>query len=315
MKQTEWVGVDTHKNTVACYKDGKFKEFQTTKKGFESALKWAGDDSKWAIEGAYCFGQPFTAYLIKNGHQVYEVNPILTKSWRTAISLNKNKNDYGDAKVISLFANTTNLQPVSLETVKLKQQLTARKLAVKQRTEIGNSIKMLLATRGHELPFNDWDTKKSVKWLLNQEDTILKNFGNILNALNTTIKQLEVEIEKELPELAQKLKQLNGIQALTAATIYTETKGRIISEASLASYAGVAPVENSSGKQTKHRNNRAGNRILNSVFYRLSLHQSRYDENAKIYYEKKMNEGKTKRQARKCLARQLIRLVFNILKN
>jgi transposase len=315
MKQTEWVGVDTHKNTVACYKNGKFKEFLTTKKGFESALKWAGKDSQWAIEGAYCFGQPFTAYLIQNGHQVYEVNPILTKTWRTAISLNKNKNDCGDAKVISLFANTTNLQPVSLETVKLKQQLTARKLAVKQRTEISNSIKMLLAIRGNELPFNDWDTKKSVKWLLNQEDTILKNFGNILNALNTTIKELETEIERQLPETAQKLKQLNGIQAITAATIYTETKGRIISEASLASYAGIAPVENSSGKQTKHRNNRAGNRILNSVFYRLSLHQSRYDENAKIYYEKKMSEGKTKRQARKCLARQLVRLVFNLLKD
>ena len=174
---------------------------------------------------------------------------------------------------------------------------------------------MLFATRGIELPFNDWDTKKAVKWLLNQEDIILKNFGNILSALNTTIKQLESEIERELPETAQKLKQLKGIQAITAATIYTETKGRIISEASLASYAGIAPVENSSGKQTKHRNNRAGNRILNSVFYRLSLHQSRYDENAKIYYEKKMSEGKTKRQARKCLARQLVRLVFNILKD
>jgi transposase len=309
------VGVDTHKNTVACYKNGKFKEFQTNKKGFESALKWAGNDSKWAIEGAYCFGQPFAAYLIKNGHQVYEVNPILTKTWRTAIALNKNKNDYGDAKVISLFANTTNSQPVSLETVKLKQQLTARKLAVKQRTEISNNIKMLFVTSGTELPFNDWDTKKSVKWLLNQEDTILKSFGNILSALNTTIKQLEAEIESKLPKTAQKLKQLSGIQSIRAATIYTETKGRIISEASLASYAGIAPVENSSGKQVKHRNNRAGNRILNSVFYRLSLHQSRYDENAKIYYEKKMSEGKTKRQARKCLARQLIRLVFNILKN
>ena len=283
MNKTNWVGVDTHKDTVACYKDGKFKEFQTNQKGFESALKWAGKDSQWAIEGAYCYGQPFTAYLIQNGHQVYEVNPLLTKSWRTAISLNKNKNDYGDAKVISLFANTTNLQPVSFKTVKLKQQLTARKLIVKQRTEISNSIKMLLVTRGIELPFNDWDTKKSVKWLLNQEDVILKNYGSILEALNMAIRKLEKEIEKDLPEKAQKLKQLNGIQTITAATIYTETKGRIISESSFASYAGIAPVENSSGKQTKYRNNRGGNRILNSVFYRLSLHQSRYDENGKAY--------------------------------
>lgn len=105
---------DTHKNTIACYKAGRFKEFQTNRKGFESALKWAGKDSKWAIEGAYCFGQPFTAFLVHSGHNVYEVNPMLTKSWRTAISVSRNKNDYGDAKVISLFADTSNLQPVSL---------------------------------------------------------------------------------------------------------------------------------------------------------------------------------------------------------
>lgn len=174
---------------------------------------------------------------------------------------------------------------------------------------------MLLATRGVELPFNDWDTKKSVKWLLNQEDIILKNFGNILGALNSTIRELESEIEKNLPKKAQELTKMNGIKTITAATIYTETKGKIISEASLASYAGIAPVENSSGKQARFRNNRAGNRILNSVFYRLSLHQSRYNKNGKAYYEKKMAEGKTKRHARKCLARQLVRLVFNILKD
>jgi transposase len=315
MKQTNWVGVDTHKKTVACYKEGMFKEFPTTKKGFAKAIEWAGKGSKWAIEGAYCFGQPFSVYLIQNGCQVYEVNPILTKSWRTAISINKNKNDYGDAKVISLFANPTNLQPVSLKTVKLKQQLTSRKLLVKQRTEISNSIKMLLAIRGEELPFNDWDTRKSESWLLKQEDVILKSYGNILIALNASLKGLEKEIEENLPEEAKKLISINGIRAITAATIYTETKGRIATESSLASYAGIAPVENSSGKQTKYRNNRAGNRILNSIFYRLSLHQSRYDEKGKSYFEKKMSEGKTKRHARKCLARQIVRIVFNCLKN
>jgi len=46
------VGVDTHKETLACYCNGKFKEFKTNKKGVEQAIKWAGT-TKWAIEGAY----------------------------------------------------------------------------------------------------------------------------------------------------------------------------------------------------------------------------------------------------------------------
>lgn len=78
------VGVDTHKDSLACYCNGKFKEFKTTKEGFIKAIKWA-KSSKWAIEGAYCFGQAFSNFLIKNGCEVYEINPLLTKSWRTAL--------------------------------------------------------------------------------------------------------------------------------------------------------------------------------------------------------------------------------------
>lgn len=315
MENKHWVGVDTHKDTIALYKDGKFKEFKTTDNGYRSALIWAGKDSKWAIEGAYCFGRSFSTYLIRNGYKVYEVNPQLTKSWRKNLSISNPKNDYGDAKVISIFAKNSRLQLVSLETVKLKEKLTARNLAVKQRTEIINSIKMLFNTRGDKPPFKDFDTKKAEKWISTQEDVILKNFGEILITLNKVIKELEKEIKNRLPQKAQKLMKINGIKEITAATIYTETKGKLISSESLASYAGIAPVDNSSGKTLRHRNNKSGNRILNSVFYRLALHQSRYEPTAKAYYERKLSEGKSKRHARKCLARQLIRIVFNSLNN
>jgi hypothetical protein len=46
MKQSNVVGVDTHKDTLACYKQGDFKEFKTNPKGFEQALKWAGEMMK-----------------------------------------------------------------------------------------------------------------------------------------------------------------------------------------------------------------------------------------------------------------------------
>lgn len=312
--ETNWVGVDTHKETLACYINGRFKEFKTTQKDFEKALVWAGKDSKWAIEGAYCFGKPFVAYLIKNGSDVYEVNPLLTKTWRRTIAISNPKNDFGDAKVISMFANTTTLQQVSLQTVKLKEKLTARNLSVKQRTKIINNLKMLFSTRGENLPFKNLKTQKACKWLSNHNDIIIKNFGIVLNALNTAINDLEKDIESNLPQKAQELiKEFKGIGNITAATIYTETKGKLISEAALASYAGIAPVDNSSGKKVQYRNNKAGNRILNSVFFRLSIHQVRFDENAKAYYEKKLAEGKSKRLARKHVARQLVKKVYKVL--
>lgn len=317
MKQSNWVGVDTHKETLACYKDGKFKVFKTTPKGFEAAIKWAGKDSKWAVEGAYCFGKPFTAYLIRNGYEVYEVNPLLTKTWRRSLAISNPKNDYGDAKVISINADTARLQQISFETIQLKEKVTAREHFVKDRTRAINAIKMLFSTRGIELPFNDLTTLKSAKWLSEHEDLIINHYGKVLKDFTEAIKSLEKEIGKSLPEKAERLMGKNGglkgIAEITAAIIYVETKGKKVSEEKLASYAGIAPVENSSGKYKKHRNNKAGNRKLNCVLYRLSLYQSTQDEKGKKYYEKKLTEGKSPRHARKCLARQLVRLIANIL--
>ena len=258
------VGVDTHKDSLACYCNGKFKEFKTTKEGFMKAIKWA-KSSKWAIEGAYCFGQAFSNFLIKNGCEVYEINPLLTKSWRTALKVAAPKNDF-------------------------------------------------IYTRGEELPFKALDTKKALKWMLEQEDIIIKSTGKILESVLFGIKNLEEEIEKEIPEPAKALTQIEGISTITACTIYAETKGKLTNKAQFASYCGVAPVDCSSGRTTRKRNNKGGNRILNSIFYSLSIAQKRYNEKAKAYYEKKLGEGKSPRHARKCLARQLTNIVFKILK-
>ena len=176
-KCVNWVGVDTHKDTLACYTGNKFKEFKTTPLGFKQALKWAGN-ANWAIEGAYCFGKPFANFLIKNNCKVYEINPYITKSWRSALSANGNKNDYGDAKVISIFSKNLKLEEISLRTTKLKEKLTARELLVKQRTKLINSIKMLNYTRGdNQLSFKNLTCKKTVEYLKNRNNRKIKYFN------------------------------------------------------------------------------------------------------------------------------------------
>ena len=127
------------------------------------------------------------------------------------------------------------------------------------------------------------------------------------------MKLIEKEIEVLLPQRAQELTQFTGISTLNAAIIYTETKGKKMTKAQFASYTGVEPVDCSSGLTQKHRNNRRGNRQLNSLFYQMSIHQSLYDEKGSEYFNKKLAEGKTKRHARKCLSRQLCNLVWKIL--
>lgn len=313
MENANWVGVDTHKNTLACYSRNDFKEFSTTDLGYRKALEWAGDNAVFAIEGTYCFGRPFASYLINNNRKVYEINPFITKSWRSALSANGNKNDYGDAKVISIFSKNLKLQEISLKTIKLKEHLTAREQLVKQRTSLINAIKMLISTRGIEFTGRDFTTQKAVNYLKNQDDIILQNYAKLIGEINKSINILEREIYKLVPEKVFELTNICGIEKLTAAIIYAETKGKLTTKAAFANYCAVDPIEVSSGKTNRHSTNHRGNRTLNSIFFRISLSQMRYDEQGKAYYKKKLSEGKTKRQARKCLARQLTNVVFRVL--
>lgn len=313
MEQTKFVGVDCHKNTIACYVNGKFKEFKTDFKGFKKALEWAGKDCYWALEGAYSYGLTFSTFLLDSGCKVYEFNALATAKARKALSICGEKNDWGDAKVISIFAAQSKLQEVSTKTIKLKQIITKRKLLVTQRTQITNNLKSSFIQLGIKPPFKSLSTIKAYKWLKNNEDICIQQFGKILQTLNETIKTLDKEIENLMPEQAKRLTQITGISTLTAGTIYTEIKGKKMTKAQFANYCGVTPVECSSGMSEKHRNNHRGNRILNSILYATAILQIRYDEKGSAYYLKKLQEGKAKKVARKHLQRQLSNLIWKKL--
>ena len=313
MEQTKFVGVDCHKNTIACYVNGKFKEFKTDFNGFKKALEWAGKDCSWALEGAYSYGLTFSVFLLESGCKVYEFNALATAKARKALSVCGQKNDWGDAKVISIFAAQSKLQEVSTKTIKLKQIITKRKLLVMQRTQITNNLKSSFNQFGIKVPFKNLATIKAYKWLQNNEDICIQQFGKVLQTLNETIKALENEIEKLIPEQAKKLTQLTGINTLTAATIYTEIKGKKMSKPQFASYCGVAPVDCSSGMSDKQRNNHRGNRILNSILYAIAILQIRFDKIGNEYYNKKLQEGKSKKVARKHLQRRLCDIIWKLL--
>lgn len=315
MENKNFVGVDCHKNTIACYVNGKFKEFKTDFKGFKKALEWAGKDCLWALEGAYSYGLTFSVFLLESGCKVYEFNALATSKARKALSICGEKNDWGDAKVISIFAAQSKLQEVSVKTVKLKQIITKRRLLVNQRTQITNNLKNSFSQTGITLPFSSLSTQKAVKWLINNEDICVIQFGKLLQSLNEAIKIFDNEIEKLLPQKAKKLTSITGISTLTAGTIYTELKGKKMNKAQFASYCGIAPVDCSSGMSSKHRNNHRGNRILNAILYSVTIQQTRFDKIGSEYYHKKLQEGKAKKVARKHLSRQLCNLIWKTLFN
>jgi transposase len=145
---------------------------------------------------------------------------------------------------------------------------------------------------------------------------IARELVNRCRSLTRAITELDQELEQRAAAVAPALLELPGCGAITAAKLLAEIGpiSRFKSDAQLARHSGVAPLEASSGKSQRHRLDRGGNRQLNAALYRIAITQSRYYPAARVYLERKQAEGKSKREAIRCLKRLLARTVFNTLK-
>ena len=135
--------------------------------------------------------------------------------------------------------------------------------------------------------------------------------------LSAEISGLGREIAVLTEELAPELLALPGCGALSAASLVGETAGaeRFASAARFAMHAGVAPLPVSSGQSNRHRLNRRGNRQLNAALHRIALTQLRMHAPAQAFVARKRAEGKSTREALRCLKRHLARIVWRELRN
>jgi transposase len=135
-------------------------------------------------------------------------------------------------------------------------------------------------------------------------------------SLTRSVNELDRELQARTRALAPRLLELAGCGPLSAAKLLCEIGPieRFPSDAQLARHAGVAPLDASSGKHRRHRLDRGGNRQLNCALHRIAITQGRVHAPARAYLERKQNEGKTRREAIRCLKRQLARTVYSTLK-
>ena len=133
------------------------------------------------------------------------------------------------------------------------------------------------------------------------------------------IKELEQEMGTLLEAGGYTVQTAKGCGTTIAATMVGEIGdiGRFHSPGALAKYAGCSPRECSSGKTLRHRKSKSGNRRLNCAFHRMALSQiSRSgNEKAKAYFRRKVAEGKSKSQALVCLRRQMVNIIWNMMKH
>lgn len=332
------VGADVHKRThtfVAVDAVGRQVGQRTvaaTSEGHLMALAWAreqfGDELTWAIEDCRHLSARLERDLLTAGQAVVRVPPKMMAEQRR-VARTRGKSDPIDALAVArAFLREPGLPVATHDEVSRQAKLLVdrRETLVWQRTATINS----LLWRVHELDPSHAPKPRSLdlvkhqqalrEWLLTLGGIVaemaLDEIEDII-ALTVRIKEFDKRIKSLARREAPELLALPGCGELSAAKLLGESAGigRFRSEAAFARHAGIAPIPVWSGSSAgRVRMTRSGNRQINAAIHRIAITQARMPQTlGRAYYEKKLAEGKSTAEARRCLKRRLARVVFNLL--
>ena len=136
-----------------------------------------------------------------------------------------------------------------------------------------------------------------------------------VRTLDRKIAEHNERLEAEVGESDTTLNGIFGVGPILAARILGTVGSveRFPTKAHFASYSGTAPLEASSGEVVRHRLSLAGNRKLNYALHMVATCQARSDEQGGAYYRRKIAEGKSRKEALRCLKRRISDAVFRSL--
>jgi len=344
-----FVGVDVHKDTHTAVGLSPFGEkiFEMTigneTEDFISLVEKTKVEAEksglipsFGLEDVNSWGERLSSFLVDEGLPVRAVAPILVDHRRSKMT-HPEKSDsldaHGVAEVMIQRIDSLPLYKLTDEAQKSKQirELSLeREWLVKERARLKNQLHILLHrihNTGYRAKFKDPFSKKALRYWMRsvpkETDAILeqrmKRAVRRLLDLREEIQEIEDELEATMKDNGITLSTASGCGTVIAAEIIGEIGdiARFHSPGALAKYAGCAPREHSSGKTIRWRKTRSGNRRLNRAFHRMALSQiSRSgNEAARAYFKRKTSEGKTKAQALVCLRRQLVNVVWMMLKH
>jgi len=333
-------GVDTHKDLHVAAVVDEFDRvlasqcFATTRHGYKQMLAWMrtfGSLQRVGIEATGSYGAGLLRYMQKAGVEVLEVTTPDKHDRRK-----RGKNDDLDAQnaAHAAFAGKRTVTPKSrdgmIESLRVlkacrKTAVAARRVALQmiQNTivcapdELRETLRkmtrmQLIRTRAAWRPdLTDYRNVASAYRIT------LKSLGRRYLELHDEIADLDTMIVAIVDELAPALVARNSIGHETAAQLLLtagDNVQRLRSEASFAALCGVSPVPASSGKTTRHRLSRGGDRAANSALHIIAIGRLRTDPRTQAYVAKRITEGHSKLEAIRCLKRYIAREVFSLIK-
>lgn len=328
------ISVDPHKasNTLAVM-DPVTKtviargRFANTGAGYRQLRGFADrwEQRRWAVEGCHGAGRSLAQRLVSDGELVLDVPAKLAARVRVYSQGHGRKTDSDDAVSIGLAA----LDSTGVAAVRADDTLVSLRLLCDRRDEL-TALRTQAVCRLHRLlaELTPGGTRRGLKASRAQQllaklrpvDPVgavrLQLAGQHLDdirALDAKMKAVRAQIAALVDATGTHLTDLYGIGPLIAGRILAEveTVDRFPSRHHFASYNGTAPIDVSSGEQVRHRLSRAGNRRLNHALHMMAVTQLRQPDTAgRRYYQRKRLEGKTPKEALRCLKRRLSDIVY-----
>jgi transposase len=329
------IGIDPHKatHTAVAVDDDEhvIDEFtlEASKDQVERLTDWAGGLGKreWAVESANGLGYLIGQQLVAAGETVFDVPPVLASRVRLMGSGKSQKNDPNDARSIAIAA----LRSDRLRVVEPDDHGVVLRLLVKRHRDMAR-LRNKHCSRLHalliELEAGGIGGKISVgnaSELLDRISSadqaaryrilIAREVVDDIARLDETLRASKKRIAQAVTASGTSLTDIVGVGPIGAATIigYTKDVTRFPTKGHYATYNATAPIEVSSAGNTRHRLNLRGNRILNHAIHIAAVTQLRHDTNGRVYFDRKIAEGKTPKEAIRALKRRISDAVYRAL--
>jgi transposase len=327
------IGVDPHKGSHTAVAISPAEEplgelrVRASAGQAQRLLAWAvaWPQRTWAIEGAGGLGHLLAQQLLAAGEQVVDVQPKLGARVRLLATGAVNKNDPNDARSVAIAA----LRSPARRPVQPDDHAAVLKVWSKRHRDLGR-MRTQVVCRLHAVLCDLVAGGVSKAITAGQAARLLETitpsgaveaarcelaaaFLDDLRRIDAQLRDAKKKLDVAVRASGTTLTQVFGVGPVVAATVIGAVRNvsRFPDRDHFAAYNGTAPIEVSSGPRKIYRLSRRGNRRLNHVIHMAAVTQIRYrHSDGRAYYERKLAEGKTPKEALRALKRRVSDAIF-----
>jgi transposase len=309
------------------------ESFEASPAGYRKLFEWLssfGSVTRVGVEGTGAYGAGLARFLRSEGVEVIEVD----RPNRQARRLH-GKSDPIDAVEAARAAQSGRASGIAKtadgNVEAIRALLVAKRSARESRIATQNQIRHLVFAAPDDLrerlkPATRATVAVQVATLRPRRDgdavmfatkTALRVLGRRVLALGEEADELDRLLAELVTATAPQLLEIRGVGVDTAAILLTavgDNPERMRSEAAFAHLCGVAPIQASSGKVTRHRLNRGGNRQANHALWRIVMNRMSNDSRTRIYVARRLEEGRSKPEIMRVLKRYVAREIYRVLR-